>query len=56
MAVAEHVRDLVYTGPGVVPGEVGHRHQHLLRCDCGGGDMEIYNKGESSEQEAASHH
>lgn len=55
MVVTEHVRDIVYTGPGEVIGELGYCHQHLLRCYCGGGGMEIYNNGENSEQEVAGH-
>jgi len=54
VATTEHVRDLVYTGPAEVRGEVGDCHQHFLRC-YGVGGMEIYNEGENSEQEVASH-
>ena len=51
----EHVRDLTYAGPGKVTGELGDGHQHLLCCYDGVGDMEIYNKGENSEQVVANH-
>lgn len=56
MVASEHVRDLVYTGPGEVVAEVGHCRQHLLWCYCRGGDMEIYNSGENREKEAIDHH
>lgn len=55
MVATVHVRDLVYAGPGEVTGELGDCPQHLLRCYCGVGGMEIYNKGENSEQEVAGH-
>lgn len=56
MLITKYVRNLVYARPGEVIGELGDCDQHLLRCDSGIGDMGIYNKGEHSEQEVASHH
>lgn len=55
MVGTEHVRDFVYAGPGEVSGELRDRPQHLLRCYRRVGNMEIYNEGENSEQEVASH-
>ena len=55
MTTTEYVRDLGYTGVGEVCGELGDCCQHLLRCYGGVGGVEIYNKGENSEQEVASH-
>jgi len=48
MVGAEHVRDFLYAGPGEVFSELGAHSQHLLRCYCGAGNMEIHNKGENS--------
>lgn len=56
MVATEHARDLVYAGPGEVNGELGDCPQHLLRRYDRVGNMGIYNKGESGEQEVASHH
>jgi hypothetical protein len=55
MVATKHVRDLVYAGPGEVVGELEGGLQHLVRRYRGVGGMEIYNKGENSEQEVASH-
>lgn len=54
--MTEYARDLGNTGPGEVNGELGDCPQHLLCCDGGVDDMKVYNKGEYSKQEVASHH
>jgi hypothetical protein len=55
MIATKPVRDILYAGPGEVVGELGDGLQHLVRCYRGVGNIEIYSKGEKSEQEVASH-
>ena len=48
MVGTEHARDFFYAGPGEVFGELGTHSQHLLRCYCRVGNMEIHKKGGDS--------
>jgi len=54
MVTTEHVRDLVYTGPTEVTGELGDCLQHFLGC-YGVGGVEIHDEGENGEQEVDGH-
>lgn len=55
MVTTEYARDLAYAWPGEILRELGDCSQHRPCRYYGVGEMEMYNKGENSEQEVASH-